>query len=60
MDKQSQQSLAGRLKRRIDDGCTKKIGDGKGEYPPFKVASWDNRAAYRQYVFDCIDEVLGQ
>lgn len=52
-------TLADRIKRRIDDGYSMKIGNGKGEYPPFKLDSPTDRSAFKQYVFDCIDEVCG-
>ena len=50
-------TLGERIKRRIDIGYSMKVGNGKGEYPPFKIIAWEDRAAFKQYVFDCIDEV---
>lgn len=50
-------TLADKIKQRIDSGYHMKIGNGKGEYPPFKIVAWEDRAAFKKYVFDCIDEV---
>lgn len=55
--KRPELSLADKINLRIDQGYSMKIGTGKGEYPPFKLDPFSDRAAFRQYVRDCIEEV---
>lgn len=46
---------ADNLIRRILHGSSN-VGRDKGQWPPYAVVSWDDRARFQQYIFDCIEE----
>jgi len=53
---------ADQLKDEVDargrHGARTNIGLERGQYPPFALTAWDDRARFRQYVFDVIDEFV--
>ena len=51
MKNEERVKLIEKIKREIDDGY-----HYRNDYPPYALASWDDRNRYRQYVFKIMDE----
>lgn len=55
MEKQELLDFIEKVKKEIDDGYHK-----RDDYPPYAIASWDDRNRYRQYIFKILDEVASE
>lgn len=51
MTNEERVDLIQKIKREIDDGY-----HNRKDYPPYALASWDDRSRYREYAFRIMDE----
>ena len=51
MNNKERVELIEKIKREIDNGY-----HSRNDYPPYALASWDDRNRYREYVFKIMNE----